>query len=260
MINPIRDANALQPAQAAGPQLGGREVVQLRQGAQPILLRALDQARADQNAIQRRLERQVQDREEALFNAAHENVNLNGRLNEALRQANEALRQAEEQRNRANGLDEQLAAERLVRNALRAQLAEVRVEGNLLRAEVENHQRLKEDIQRRLDASEVRIGNLERQIVDERAAQVRLNRLNELRVQKVQLERKISEIEANQNDGELASGIGGLLLGGPIGMMIGFWGAVWVGGSCPCGEEKNKNIEALNRVKTEMAEIDPSTV
>ena len=91
MVIAVGAANnaAIQPAQAAGRQSGGREVVQMRHGAQNVLLRALDQAHVNQNALQGRLERQVQQREVALFDAAHENVNLNGQLNDAVRQAEE---------------------------------------------------------------------------------------------------------------------------------------------------------------------------
>ena len=255
MINAVGAANiaAIQPAQAAGRQLGGREVVQIRPRVQDVLLKALDQALVNQNTLQGRLERQVQGREVALFDAAHENVNLNGRLNEA-------VRQAEEQRNRVNDLEGQLAAEVQIRNDLRGQVAGIRVEGHLLRAQVENNQRIRDDIQGRLDASEVRIRNLEQQIANERAAQIRLNRLNELRVQKAQIETRISDAVQPQVTFLVSGSIAGLALGGPIGGLIGLIGSLLGGLASPCCAEEKRNLKALQRVKTEMAEIDPNAI
>jgi len=255
MIHSVGSANtaALQPDQDAGRQLGGREVVQMRPGAQNVLLRALDQAHVNQNALQGRLERQVQQREVALFDAAHENVNLNGRLNEV-------VRQTEEQRNRINDLDEQLVAAVQLRDTLRGQLAEIRIEGHLLRAQVENNQRIRNDIQRRLDASEVRIGNLEQQIANERVAQIRLNHLNELRVQKAQIEIRISNAVQPQATVLISGAIAGLAFGGPIGALVGFFGSMLGCSVSPCNEAERVNIRALHRVKTEMAEIDPNAI
>ena len=63
---------------------------------------------------------------------------------------------------------------------------------------------------------------MEQQIATERAAQVQLNRLNALRVEKAQIEKRISSAVHSQSTALISGTVAGAACGGPIGAIVGF--------------------------------------
>lgn len=244
----IGNAGVAAPVNGAAPQMGGRNVVQLNQPAPQVLLQALDQARGDQVQMQGRLEAQVQQGEVALFQAAQRNAEITRQLNQAVNEANA-------QRNRANGLDGQLAVERQERANLGVLLRQWQDQEHVLRDQAENAVRLRDDIQRRLDAADARMGALEQQIVNERAAAIKRNRLNELLVTKAQLERDIARLEAPQKTAVFTSTIGGAAIGGIFGAVIGFVSSTGVCLASPCVQEEMECRRRLIQVENELNQM-----
>jgi hypothetical protein len=245
MVNPVAGVNI---GAAAPQQVGGRNVVQLNQAAPQVVLQALDQARADHIQVQGRLEAQVQQGEVALFQAAQRNAELD-------RQLNQTVREAQEQRNRANGLDAQLAIERQERANLAALLRQSQALEHVLRGQAANATRLKDDIQRRFDASEVRVGALEQQVINERDSARRRDQLKDYQISKARLEKDIESVENPQITALISGTLSGLFMGGILGGFIGFGGSL---GACfvsPCAKREAAYRKELVQVNKEIARL-----
>jgi hypothetical protein len=251
MANPvvaIVNIGVAAPINGAAPQMGGRNVVQINQAAPQVVLQALDQARADQVQMQRRLEAQVQQGEVALFQAAQRNAELG-------RQLNQAVNEAQEQRNRANGLDGQIAVERQERANLGALLRQWQDQEHVLRGQAENAVRLRDDIQRRLDGSDARIRVLEQQVANERAEAHRRDQVKDFQISKARLEKDIESVEGPQITAVISSTVGGLFWGGIVGALIGFGGSLGICVVSPCAKREEAYRKQLCQVNKEISRL-----
>ncbi len=247
-IAAVGNAGVAAPVNGAAPQMGGRNVVQLNQPAPQALLQALDQARGDQVQMQGRLEAQVQQGEVALFQAAQRNAEITRQLNQAVNEANA-------QRNRANGLDGQLAVERQERANLGVLLRQWQDQEHVLRGQAENAVRLRDDIQRRLDGSDARIRALEQQVANERAEANRRDRLKDFQISKARLEKDIESVEGPQITVVVSSTISGLFMGGIFGGFIGFGSSVGAMIFSPCARREEEYRRQLCQVNREISNL-----